>query len=176
MAFAMILTIGDINALDAAGFVNAFGDVAEHSPWVAKKAFEQRPFGSRSALVAAFEQAMREAPHADQLALVRAHPDLAGKAAIAGNLAEDLRREQAGVGLDRLTKEEFERFTELNGAYREKFGFPFIFAVKGATKTMILEAFATRIASDEVQEFETALQQIARIFRFRLEDRVEQDR
>lgn len=172
----MTLTLRAVNELDVAGFVNTFGDVAEHSPWVAEKAHAFGPFASRATLIAAFERAMREASLDAQFALLRAHPDLAGKAAIAGNLAEDSKREQAGVGLDRLTMEEFSRFTELNEAYREKFGFPFIFAVKGATKTMILEAFAARIANDQAQEFKTALQQIARIFRFRLEDRVEQDK
>lgn len=170
----MARKMDDVNSLDLAGFLTAFGDVAEHSPWVAEAAFERRPFKNREALIAAFEWAMRSAPRERQLALIRAHPDLAGKAAIVGELAEDSRKEQAGAGLDRLTADEFAHFTDLNTRYRDEFGFPFIFAVKGATKYQILDAFEARIANDSEKEFETALQQIARIFRFRLEDRVEE--
>ncbi|ADZ70681.1 2-oxo-4-hydroxy-4-carboxy-5-ureidoimidazoline decarboxylase [Polymorphum gilvum] len=168
-------TIGEINRWGRDRFVAAFGDVAEHSPWVAERTFDAAPFADREALIAAFEAAMRAAPKDTQLALIRAHPDLAGKAAIAGDLAEDSRKEQAGAGLDRLTVEEFARFTRLNDAYRARFGFPFIFAVKGADKHMILDAFERRIGNAGAAEFETALAQIARIFRFRLEDRVRAD-
>jgi len=166
-------SLEEINRLTRPEFVAAFADIAEHSPWVAKEAHALGPFASRNDLVTAFETAMRDAPRAAQLDLIRAHPDLAGKAAMAGNMAEDSRREQAGAGLDQLTAEEFARFNDLNGRYLDRFGFPFIFAVKGATKDMILAAFETRIGNETDQEFETALQQIARIFRFRLEDRVE---
>ena len=166
------LSIAEVDALAPAAFVERFGDVAEHSPWVAEAAARARPFGSREAMIAAFAAAVAAAPRDTRLALIRAHPDLAGKAALAGAVAEDSRREQAGVGLDRLTPEEFARFTDLNGRYRERFGFPFIFAVKGATKGMILDAFAARIDESPEAEFETALGQIARIFRFRIEDRV----
>jgi OHCU decarboxylase len=166
------LTLSAVNSLDRAGFVDLFGDVAEHSPWVAEAAAGMRPFASREAVVAAFEAAMRGARRAAQMDLVRAHPDLAGRAAIAGEIADDSRREQAGAGLDRLSRDEFARFTRLNDGYRERFGFPFIFAVKGATKGMILAAFEARIENDPDTEFETALDQIARIFRFRIEDRI----
>ncbi|WP_237151892.1 2-oxo-4-hydroxy-4-carboxy-5-ureidoimidazoline decarboxylase [Oryzibacter oryziterrae] len=161
-----------VNGWTAAEFVDRFGDVAEHSPWVAVRAAEARPFANRSALVDAFAAAMRAATEQEQLALIRAHPDLAGKAAVAGTMAEDSKKEQKGAGLDRLTTEEFARFTSLNDAYKAKFGFPFIFAVKGATKDMILDAFDARIHNDAATEFDTALTQISRIFRFRLEDRV----
>ena len=107
-----------------------------------------------------------------QLVLIRAHPDLAGKAAIAGDLTDDSTREQAGAGLASLSPAEFARFTALNDAYRARFDFPFIFAVKGATKQQILAAFEARLQHDQTQEFRTALGQIARIFRFRIEDRV----
>ncbi|WP_209011670.1 2-oxo-4-hydroxy-4-carboxy-5-ureidoimidazoline decarboxylase [Roseibium aggregatum] len=154
-------------------FVAAFGDVAEHSPWVAEEAHALGPFADREALITAFQTAMLDASHGAQLDLIRAHPDLAGKAAMAGEMAADSKREQAGAGLDQLTADEFARFTDLNGRYLDRFGFPFIFAVKGATKDMILAAFEARIENEIDQEFETALRQIARIFRFRLEDRVE---
>lgn len=165
-------TISEINRWSRDDFVMAFGDVAEHSPWVAEEAFSAAPFSDLEALLTAFEAAMRVAPTEQQLALVRAHPDLAGKAAMAGEMADDSKREQAGAGLDTLTKDEFARFTDLNTRYRDKFSFPFIFAVKGATKHMILDAFESRIGNTPEAEFDMALTQIARIFRFRLEDRV----
>ena len=166
------MTLGDVNRLDKPAFVHTFGDIAEHSPWVAERAHDAAPFESREDLIQAFETAMRTAEHAAKLSLIRAHPDLAGKAAIAGELAEDSRKEQAGAGLDQLNEAEFAEFTQLNTAYQEKFGFPFIFAVKGSTKHMILEAFAARIGNDRDEEFNIALTQIARIFRFRLEERI----
>ena len=167
-----MLAIATVNALSPADFVARFGDVAEHSPWVAEAAAGLRPFASREAMIEAFADVVGRASHDARLALIRAHPDLAGKAARAGAVAEDSRREQAGVGLDGLTEAEYARFTELNDAYRARFGFPFIFAVKGATKTMILDAFVARLPNDAETEFETALAQIHRIFRFRLEDRI----
>lgn len=167
-----MIDIAVVDALSPQDYVARFGDVAEHSPWVATAAAQLRPHLTREAMIAAFETAMRQATPEARLALVRAHPDLAGKAARAGTVAEDSRREQAGAGLDTLTEAEFARFETANEAYRIKFGFPFIFAVKGATKTQILDAFDARLPNDVETEFETAIGQIARIFRFRLEDRV----
>ncbi len=161
-------SLRDINAMKHADFVATFGDVAEHSSWVAEAAWQNHPFASRADLIHAFAAAMHSASKEAKLALICAHPDLATRA----KLTEDSSQEQAGAGLDRLTREEFKRFSALNDAYRERFGFPFIFAVKGATKGQILQAFADRIANSPEVEFETALTQIARIFRFRLEDRV----
>ena len=166
------LTLATVNALSPAEFLARFGDVAEHSPWVAEVAAGARPFVDRDSFVAAFIAAVAAAPQDLQLALIRAHPDLAGKMALAGGLTEDSAREQAGAGLNTLTAEEFARFTRLNDGYKAKFGFPFIFAVKGATKHMILDAFEARISHDPATEFATALAQISRIFRFRIEDRV----
>ncbi|MCT8974113.1 2-oxo-4-hydroxy-4-carboxy-5-ureidoimidazoline decarboxylase [Microbaculum marinisediminis] len=158
--------------MDPAAFVAAFADIAEHSPWVAERAAAERPFRDRSAVVDAFARAVRSADADDRLALLRAHPDLAGRAAIAGQIGADSRSEQAGAGLDRLTADEFTRFTEMNTAYRDRFGFPFILAVRGATKHDILAAFEARIDNDRAGEFETALEQVCRIMRFRLEDRI----
>ena len=167
------LSIDAVNALDAGAFVARFGDVAESSPWVAEAAFAARPFADREALVGAFNTAVRAAPREKQLALLRAHPDLAGRAALAGDIAEESRREQAGAGLDQLSAGEFTRFHYLNTRYRERFGFPFIFAVKGATKDAILAAFESRIGNDAETERAAALANVERIFRFRIEDRVE---
>jgi 2-oxo-4-hydroxy-4-carboxy-5-ureidoimidazoline decarboxylase len=172
MSDPQALSIAEINHLDATSFAVLFGDVAEHSPWVAESAAHARPFADREAMIAAFADAVLRAPRADQLALIRAHPDLAGRAAIAGNLTADSQREQAGAGLDSLTPEEFARFTDLNGYYRQQNGFPFIFAVKGATKQQIMAAFEQRVKNDHATELATALTQVCRIFRFRIEGRV----
>lgn len=153
-------------------FVARFSDVAEHAPWVAERAQTRRPFASVEAMSAAFQTVVREAPGAERLRLIRAHPDLAGRAAIAGDLAEASRKEQAGAGLDRLTPEEFARFTDLNARYRSRFGIPFIFAVKGATKHQILASFAERLGNDRDTEHATALEQVCRIIGFRIADRV----
>jgi 2-oxo-4-hydroxy-4-carboxy-5-ureidoimidazoline decarboxylase len=167
------LSIDAVNALSEAEFASRFGDVAEHSPWVAKAASQARPFADRAALVAAFTAAVRNAAPDAQLALLRAHPDLADRVAIAGdNLATESRREQAGAGLNRLTPAEFARFGDLNTRYRERFGFPFIFAVKGANKETIMAAFEQRSANPAAAERALALANVERIVRFRLEDRV----
>ncbi|MFD2205411.1 2-oxo-4-hydroxy-4-carboxy-5-ureidoimidazoline decarboxylase [Kiloniella antarctica] len=162
-----------VNTMDTATFADVFGDIAEHSPWVAEGAGLVRPFPSREVMIDVFAHVMQTAEHEAQLALIRAHPDLAGKAALSGELTEDSKSEQAGVGLDQLSAEEFARFTDLNNRYLTRFGFPFIFAVKGATKFMILDAFEKRLNNDREVEFQTALAQIAKIIRFRLEDRVQ---
>lgn len=163
-----MISLRDINAMPRTVFIDAFGDVAEHSPWVAEEAWFKQPFADRNGLIRAFEVALRGASQDAKLALIRAHPDLATRA----RLTADSSGEQAGAGLDRLGADEFKRFTRLNETYKARFGFPFIFAVKGATKGQILQAFEDRITHSPEIEFETALAQIARIFRFRLEDRV----
>lgn len=175
-------TIAAVNALDAAAFTARFGDVAERSPWVAERAAGARPFADRAAMVDAFAAAVRKAPPAAQLALLRAHPDLADRAAVAAagagevegpdGIAAESRKEQAGAGLDRLTPQEYARFGALNARYRARFGFPFIFAVKGADKGMILTAFEERIGNGAAAERAAALANVERILRFRIEDRV----
>lgn len=172
MTAAPPITLAEANALDPAAFVERFGDIAEHSPWVAAAAEPRRPFAGREAMVAAFRQAVERADADLRLSLLNAHPDLAGRAAIAGDIGADSRCEQAGAGLDRLTADEFARFTELNARYRDRFGFPFILAVRGATKHDILAAFEARIGNAREVELATATGQVCRIMRFRLEDRV----
>lgn len=166
------IPIEAVNRMSRSAFVGAFGDVAEHSPWVAEQAAATRPFADRRAMAEAFLDAVLEADPPTQLALIQAHPDLAGRAAIAGELQPESRKEQAGAGLDRLTAAEFARFTTLNDAYKAKFGFPFIFAVKGADKHAILAAFEQRLDNDEEAEFATAIRQICNIIGFRIEDRI----
>jgi OHCU decarboxylase len=152
-----------------AGFAEAFGDIAEHSPWVAREAAGYRPFADRADMIRRFEGALKSANREAKLALLRAHPDLATKA----RLTDESTREQASAGLNHLTADELARFTELNEAYKRRFGFPFIFAVKGATKEMIFASFEARAHNDIEEEFAMAITQVCRIFSFRIEDRVQ---
>jgi len=166
----MTLTLDLLNHLDRPAFTQALATIFEHSPWIAEAAWDQRPFISQSDLVAALHAAMRAAPEAVKITLLQAHPDLAGKLARAGNLTEYSAAEQAGLGLDQLSDEEFTLFDGYNTAYRSKFGFPFIVAVRDNTKETILEAFRKRLQHDRAQEFEAALTQVARIGELRLAD------
>lgn len=155
-------------------FVARFGGVFEHSPWIAERAHDAGGVDGGGGLTAervhgVLAAQFRAASDAERLGVLNAHPDLAGKLAIAGGLTEDSRKEQAGAGLDRLSPEEHARFTALNSAYVEKFGFPFIIAVKGLTKDDILAAFETRIDNSVAAEFETACAQVEKIARLRLE-------
>lgn len=163
-----MMPLAQVNALPPQDFMTVFGDVAEHSSWVAERAMQSRPFTTREAMVVAFSAAVEEAAPEARLALVRAHPDLAARA----RLTEDSAREQAGVGLDALTREEFSRFNDLNARYKSRFGFPFIFAVMGAAKQQILASFEARIGNRPEAELAAALAQVYRIVRFRIEDRV----
>ncbi len=156
--------------LEQDDFMALFADVFEHSPWVAERAWQDAPFTGKAALLEAMTRAMMSATDEEKLALIRAHPDLAGRAAIGGGLTDASKREQAGAGLDQCSAEEYARFQALNAAYKEKFGFPFIMAVKNSNRHQILEAFETRLANTPEREFETALGQIARIAAFRLDD------
>ena len=157
--------------IDRADFLARFGGVFEHSPFIAERALDANAVPEPLAagrVHAALTNVFREASHAEQLGVLLAHPDLAGKLAIAGELTEDSRKEQAGAGLDRLSPAEHARFTELNAAYTEKFGFPFIIAVKGLTTDDILAAFEARIGNSVEVEFETAKTQVERIALLRL--------
>ena len=164
------LTAADLAALERERFVQLFGGVFEHAPWLAEQAFDAGPFRDVAALHGAMVEAMRRAPRARQLALIRAHPDLAGRAAIGGELTAASSAEQASAGLDRCTPAEFERFRALNDKYKAKFDFPFILAVKGRTRQEILAAFEQRLNNSAEVELEEALGQIARIARLRLDD------
>jgi OHCU decarboxylase len=161
----MPLSIEEVNQFAQEQFIETVGWVFEHSPWVAERAWQHRPFASGSDLSERMNGEVAAASMKEQLALLRAHPDLGTRAKISANSAA----EQAGAGLDQLTTSEYDRLVSLNGVYREKFGFPFLYAVKGADKFAILEALARRLSSNRVDEFQEALQQVYRIARFRLE-------
>ena len=166
-------TIEEVNELDREEFVASFGSLYESSPWVAHAAWRERPFAGLRELHEAFVRVVHEAPRERQLALIRAHPDLAGRAAIAGELTAESAREQASAGLDRLTPEEYEDFHRLNSAYRDKFDFPFVVCVRDHSKDTILAAAAARLGHSRPEEAETALGEIARIAHYRLQDLVE---
>lgn len=153
-------------------FVERFGGIVEHSPFVAERAFDAGRVTSpltAAGVHAALVEALRAASHEERLGVLRAHPDLAGRLAIAGELTEDSKKEQAGAGLDRLTPDEHRRFTELNDAYQARFGFPFIIAVKGLDRHDILAAFEKRVGNTQDEEFATACAQVERIVRLRLD-------
>lgn len=159
-------------SLDRAAFVAAFADIYEHSPWVAEKAYDlgvDDTLNDIELLHQRMADILLSASHDAQLALINAHPDLAGKAAIRGELTASSTAEQAGAGIQDCTAEEFARFTELNDAYKAKFGFPFIKAVKGSNRHQILAAFEERIHNTPEQEFQTALAEINKIAMFRLQ-------
>jgi 2-oxo-4-hydroxy-4-carboxy-5-ureidoimidazoline decarboxylase len=160
------LTLADLNTTDRDRFVRALGSVFEDSPWVAERAWTRRPFASIDDLHAAMTGAMMAADRGDQLSLLQAHPDLGARARMSAASVG----EQAGAGLDRLTADEFQRLQQMNAAYREKFGFPFLFAVKGSTKHDVLAALERRVDADVETEFAEALRQVSRIAEFRLRE------
>ena len=154
-----------------AEFLARYEAIYEASPWVAEAVWPAAEAGRlryTASLAAAMRTAVDDAPRERRLALIRAHPELAGRAAIAGDMAEASKKEQTGAGLDQCSPEEFAEFQRLNGAYNARFGFPFIIAVKGYDRAVILNEFARRLENDPVMEFDTAIEQIHRIAGFRL--------
>lgn len=160
--------------LDRDAFIESYGEIYEHSPWIAAQSWDagvetqhDTPAGLAERLRRQVDAASPEA----QLALIRAHPDLAGKAAMSGELTEDSRQEQAGAGLDQCTPQEFARFERLNAGYLQRFDFPFVIAVRGLDRHAILDAFETRLTHTPDEERRTAIEQIHRIALLRLQQR-----
>jgi 2-oxo-4-hydroxy-4-carboxy-5-ureidoimidazoline decarboxylase len=166
------MTLDQLNQLFQDEFVAQLGAIFEHSPWVAEGACDERPFASVDALHAAMTRCVKAAGEERQLALIRAHPDLGSRA----KMADASVQEQAGAGMNQLTPDEFEEITRLNAQYTQRFGFPFIFAVKGKTKADIFESIKARVHHDPQVEFDTALEQIYRIALFRLKDLINAER
>lgn len=160
------LSMGKINQMEKEEFVHTVGWVFEHSPWVAEKAWESRPFPSREELLQTMITIVQNSEESLKLALLRKHPDLGTRL----QMSEISQKEQAGAGLDRLSKEEFTEFVSLNKSYVKKFGFPFIMAVKGQTKESILAAMKQRVQSAYEDEYVIALLEVYKIARFRLND------
>ncbi len=166
------MTIAQINQLEPNQFQAYFGGVLEHSPHYAAQAAQQRPFANLDELFLAFKTAILEDDQSAQLELIRAHPDLAGKAAVA--LTAESASEQKGIGLDRLSPEEFAHFTTINLAYRAKFAMPYIVCVRENTKESILSGAAQRLEHDVAIEIKIALEEISKIAQYRIKDLVEQ--
>jgi 2-oxo-4-hydroxy-4-carboxy-5-ureidoimidazoline decarboxylase len=158
-----------INTMDRTAFVQKFGGIFEHSPWVAEKAWDKKPFATIGELHAAMVSVARFAPAPLQLELLKAHPDLAGKEAQAGAMTSSSVSEQASAGLNALSKAEVAQISQFNAAYKEKFGFPFIIAVRMHTKEGIFFEFARRLQNDTQTEFANDLQNVYSITRLRLE-------
>jgi 2-oxo-4-hydroxy-4-carboxy-5-ureidoimidazoline decarboxylase len=160
-------TLDDLNEVDTETFVDELGDVYEHSPWVPERVAADRPFDSVDDLHEHMAEAVRNATEERKLELLRAHPDLGEQT----EMTDASEQEQASAGLDELGPEQYETFQRLNETYRDRFEFPFIMAVKGASPDEIQAAMEARIDNAEREEFETALEQVHEIARLRLEDR-----
>lgn len=162
------MTLNQLNKLSREQFVAAVGWVFEHSPWVADRAWEKRPFADLKQLHGTMTDEVSHATREEQLALLRAHPDLGTRARMSSASAG----EQAGAGLDQLTSDEYQRLHDWNNAYKKKFGFPFLYAVKGSSKYDILRALEERLQNEPEDEFRNALKQVYRITWFRLEQAI----
>jgi 2-oxo-4-hydroxy-4-carboxy-5-ureidoimidazoline decarboxylase len=160
------MTLAELNARGLDAFVEALGWIFEGAPWVAERAWPRRPFASLDHLHQTMIVVVQQATESEQLALLRAHPDLGTRARI----SDASTGEQRGAGLDRLTADEYERLQQLNAEYHRRFGFPFLFAVKGSTKEDVLAALEARVRLSRDEELAEALRQVYRIARFRLED------
>jgi 2-oxo-4-hydroxy-4-carboxy-5-ureidoimidazoline decarboxylase len=159
-------TIDELNDLDEAAFVDVFGGIYETSPWVAERSWSDRPFESIEDLHDSMRSAVQAAPRAKRLELLRAHPDLGDRT----EMTDASEAEQASAGLDSLSPDQYETFQRLNETYRERFGFPFIMAVKNESPDVIQAAMEDRIENTEEAEFRTALDEVHQIARYRLED------
>lgn len=164
-----MLNVGELNAMDVDQFTRALAGVFEHSPWVARRSCDQRPFASRERLHGAMCATVQNATPDEQLTLIRAHPDLVGRAL----LTSESQTEQASAGLGNLSADEVALFEGQNRAYRERFGFPFVICARLNKKEAILRAFPERLPNSREKEIETALEEIYKIAELRLRDLVQ---
>jgi 2-oxo-4-hydroxy-4-carboxy-5-ureidoimidazoline decarboxylase len=162
--------IQDVNQMDESTFASVFGSVYEHSPWVAEAAWQVRPFPSLDALHASMDSIVFAAGQSRQMTLIKAHPELAGRLALSGQLTAESRSEQAQAGLTSLPENLTKQMLELNSSYQKKFGFPFIICARLNNVATILQAMEDRLTNDSETEFKTALQEISKIARLRLAD------
>ena len=162
--------LAEVNAWDQAAFTQHIGPVFEHSPWIAENTWARRPFAAVSALHQALCETVSGSSEQRKLDLIRAHPDLVGRAALAGTLTSASTKEQSSAGLDRLTPEEIAAFQNFNQAYREKFGFPFVICARQNKKEAMLAGFQRRLKHSREQEIEAALAEIFKIAELRLQD------
>jgi OHCU decarboxylase len=166
----MPFTIEQLNNLELPEFIRVVGPMFEHSPWIAESTWSRRPFANAEQLHKALCHTVREAGQEQQLALIGAHPDLVGRAALAGTLTRESTGEQASAGLNALTPEEIALFQKQNAAYREKFGFPFVICARLNKKEAILAGFERRLKNSPDQEIQAALEEIFKIAELRLKD------
>ncbi|HEX8230750.1 MAG TPA: 2-oxo-4-hydroxy-4-carboxy-5-ureidoimidazoline decarboxylase [Chloroflexia bacterium] len=170
------MTIQEVSSLDREQFVSTLGFLFEGSPWIAEQAWHARPFTSLDDLHRALCRVMYEAAQEQQVSLIRAHPDLVGRAALSGSLTPESAREQASAGLDRLTTEEISTFSTLNSEYKARFDFPFVVCARENKKDSILAGFASRMNNSREEEITTALREIAKIAYLRLLDFMDRER
>jgi 2-oxo-4-hydroxy-4-carboxy-5-ureidoimidazoline decarboxylase len=163
-------SIAELNSLDQAAFTAMLGHLFEHSPWVAEETWPRRPFRDGAHLHAELCSTMRHATSERQRALIDAHPDLAGRLALAGKLTAESTREQASAGLDKISGKDLAAFQELNAAYRERFGFPFIICARLNAREAIIQAMQRRVNNTPAEELTTALGEIEKIAQLRLND------
>lgn len=163
-------TLGELNAMDEAGFVHICGLFFEHSPWIASRSWMKRPFTGLDELHHVMLEVVNQSSPDEKLALIRAHPDLVGRLAREGRLTSESTQEQKSAGLDSLSSDEIEQFEHFNGAYREKFGFPFVICARENRKDAILASFPVRLENDRDTEIKTALREIGKIAHLRLKD------
>ena len=164
------LNLAHLNSVSREEFVRLFGPVFERSPWIAEAVWVKRPFADLEQLQAATMDVVGQAGEEKQVKLIQAHPDLVGRAALAGTLTPESNREQATAGLNRLSAEEIAAFQKNNSLYREKFGFPFVICARLNKKEAIFKGFEARLNNSREQEIRTALEEIGKIARLRLED------
>ncbi len=169
-----VITLTHLNRMSGDEFVASVGPLFEHSPWVAERAAALRPFASALGLHRTMCDALMQASADEQLALIRAHPELAGRAALKGGLTAASTGEQKGAGLSACTAQQLQRLQSLNSEYRSRFGFPFVLAVKGHTPDSVIAALAERVTHDLNEERQVALREICRIARFRVADLVDE--
>jgi len=163
-------TLTTLNTMARDGFVAVIGPVFEHSPWIAEITWEKRPFESVERLHRELCTTVNGSGEAKQLALIRAHPDLVGRAALAGTLTRESTGEQASAGLSNISPEEVALFQKNNAAYQEKFGFPFVICARLNKKAAILTGFERRLKNSRTQEIQAALAEIFKIAELRLRD------
>lgn len=165
-----MISLSQLNLFSRDEFVRAVGPVFEHSRWIAEATFAKKPFANSENLHRALCETVKNSSEEKQLALIRVHPDLVGKIALAGQLTKESTNEQASAGLNKLSPEEVDLFKKQNAAYRNKFGFPFVICARLNKKTAILAGFETRLKNPRAQEIKTALEEIFKIAELRLRD------
>jgi OHCU decarboxylase len=168
----MKISLQNLNTFGREDFIALCGPFFEHSPWIAERAYEHRPFTTRDALHAALRETVLRASHDEQIKLIASHPDLVGKLAREGKVTRESSAEQSAAGLAQLTDSEIQQFERYNAAYREKFGFPFVICARENKKDAILKAFPARLNNSRQQEIETALGEIFKIAKLRLLDAI----